>query len=44
MEYLEKDLEHDELFYKNALSTFVVHVTSLSDSIYINKIYLQTVE
>jgi hypothetical protein len=24
MEYLQKDLEHDELFYKNDLSTFVV--------------------
>jgi hypothetical protein len=26
-----KDLEHDELFYKNVLSTFVARVSSLSD-------------
>jgi hypothetical protein len=28
---LQKDLEHDEAYYKNSLSTFIAWVTSLSD-------------
>jgi hypothetical protein len=31
VEYLQKYLEDDEFFYKNALSTFVSRVSSLSD-------------
>jgi hypothetical protein len=31
MEYLKRDLEHDEAFYKNDLSTFIAWVSSLSD-------------
>jgi hypothetical protein len=31
MEYLKKDLEHDESFYKKSLSTFNAWVSSLND-------------
>jgi hypothetical protein len=31
MDYLKKELEHDEAFYKNVLSTFITRVSTLSD-------------
>jgi hypothetical protein len=30
-EYLKRDLEHHEVFYKNVLSTFIAQVSNLSD-------------